>query len=816
VVDVVHEDMNNGGVTMKISLSWLDEFLPVDASPAGVEALAHELTMLGFEVESVQRLERRLEGVVAAFVEKVEPHPNADRLRLVTVDHGEGRQTLVCGAPNVAEGLTVPLARLGALLPGLEGPLKKARIRGVDSEGMLCSEVELGLSDDHSGLKILDSAHWKPGEPLARDYALDDVVLDLEITQNRGDAFSILGVARDLAALRGVELKRPAAVTAPRAAGDRRVEVSIDPSCGACFRYAGLLMGGVRVAPSPRWLAARLEAVGLRPIHNVVDVTNYVMWELGHPLHAFDLREVKGGRIHVRHAADGERFTTLDGQERLLDAQHTLICDGERPVALAGIMGGRNSGIAADTTEILLECAVFDPVNIRMGARRAGLASDSSRRFERGVDPMDAEAVLRRAADLVAQVAGGAVAGEISDCHPRPHVPPVLTLRPERCNAVLGLGLEPARMARHLEALGCAVAPDGKGRLAVTPPPWRHDLEREIDLIEEVVRLEGYDQVPESRSARVPLGQRGNPRRELAERVRRECVALGFRQVMSYSMTDPRQLERVLPERPALRIRNPLSQELSVLRTSLLPSLLEAAVHNLNRRAESLCLFEVDREFHPDAGSETGCVEPLRLAWLLAGERRAESWQGPAEPFGFHDLKERAERLLDRLHLEGLGWLPYLDDVFSANSLVILRGGERLGVLGQLDPRLCRRMGTELPVFALDLDLEAVLRLSPGLPRYTPFSRQPPVLRDLSLTSGRDLPAGDVAATLLEAGAPLLHQVRVVDVYEGQGVDEGCLSRSFRLWFHDAERSLTDADVDPVVRRALEAAVKRHGVRLRG
>lgn len=340
---------------MKISLSWLNEFLPVDASPAGVEALAHELTMLGFEVESVQRLERRLEGVVAAYVEKVEPHPNADRLRLVTVDHGEGRLTLVCGAPNVAEGLTVPLARLGALLPGLDGPLKKARIRGVDSEGMLCSEVELGLSDDHSGLKILDSAAWTPGEPLARDFALDDVVLDLEITQNRGDAFSILGVARDLAALRGVALARPAAAPAPRAAGDRRVEVTIDPACGACSRYAGLLMGGVRVAPSPRWLAARLEAVGLRPIHNVVDVTNYVMWELGHPLHAFDLREVKGGRIHVRHAAEGERFTTLDGQERVLDAQHTLICDGERPVALAGIMGGQNSGIAADTTEILLE-----------------------------------------------------------------------------------------------------------------------------------------------------------------------------------------------------------------------------------------------------------------------------------------------------------------------------------------------------------------------------------------------------------------------------------------------------------------------------
>lgn len=804
----------DGGVTMKISLSWLNDFLPVDTSPAGVAALTHELTMLGFEVESVQRIGRELSGVVAAFVEKVEPHPNADRLRLVTVNHGAGRLTLVCGAPNVAEGLTVPLAQLGAVLPGVEQPLKKARIRGVDSEGMLCSEVELGLSDDHSGLKLLDPADWKPGDPLARDYNLQDVVLDLEITQNRGDAYSILGIARDLAALRGVPLSRPEAPAAPAADGDERVEIVLDPACAGCSRYAGQRMSGVRVGPSPRWLVNRLEAVGLRSISNVVDVTNYVMWELGHPLHAFDLREVRGRRIHVRNAAAGERFTTLDGQERTLDVEHTLICDGERPVALAGIMGGLNSGIAADTTEILLECAVFDSVGIRMGARRAGLSSDSSRRFERGVDPRDVEAVLRRASSLVALTAGGQLAGGCADADPRPWQPQPLTLRSARCNAVLGLALSAERMRAHLEALGCECETSAEG-LRVTPPSWRHDLEREIDLIEEVVRLEGYEQVPQPDSARVPLGQRGNPRRELLERVRREAVGLGFRQVMSYSMTDPRQLERVLPERPVLQIRNPLSQEMSVLRPSLLPSLLETAVYNLNRRAEGQRLFELDREFHPDPACATGCRESLHLALLLVGQLRPESWQGPAEAYGFHDLKEVVLLLLSHLHLEGLRLLPYLDGVFSANSLAIERDGERLGVFGQLEPRLCERMGTEWPVFALDLDLESVARLAPGLPRYQPFSRQPSVLRDLSLISPAELPAGALADTLLEAGRPLLQQVQVVDVYQGKGVPDGCVSRSYRLRFNDRERSLSDADVDPVVTDLLKQAEQRHGARLR-
>jgi phenylalanyl-tRNA synthetase beta chain len=390
-----------------------------------------------------------------------------------------------------------------------------------------------------------------------------------------------------------------------------------------------------------------------------------------------------------------------------------------------------------------------------------------------------------------------------------------IRLRRARCNQVLGLSLSPERIAQHLEALGVACATQGDDSLLATPPTWRWDLEREIDLIEEVARLEGYERIEEAAVARVPLGQRPHPRRELAERLRREAAALGFRQTMSYSMVDPELLARALPGVPALRIRNPLARELSALRPGLLPSLLAVAVHNLNRGAESLRLFELDREFHPDSAAETGCREPMHLALLLCGLRRPAGWQGSAEPFAFHDLKECALALLGRLHLEGLCLLPYLDAVFSANSQAIEGRGERLGVFGQLDPRLCESMGTELPVFALDLDLEAVQRLAPGAPRYQPFSRQPSVLRDLSLISGTHLPAGDLADTLREAGGPLLRQVQVVDVYQGPGVPEGQISRSFRLWFNDPERSLTEGEVEPLVERLMRQAEARHGARLR-
>jgi phenylalanyl-tRNA synthetase beta chain len=802
---------------MKLSLNWLADFLPVDSTPKGVEALVHELTMLGFEVESVDRIERRLEGVVCAKIVGIEPHPDAEKLRLVTVDFGEELK-LVCGAPNVEVGQMVPLAQIGAKLPGLENkPLKKAKIRGVESLGMLCSDVELGLSDDASGLKVLDPAEeWRPGRLLGDVYGFADVVLDLEITQNRGDALSILGIARDLAALRKVQIKaQPMAHLEPQRPGSSFV-VEIDTDCAqvACPRYSALRLSDVKVAASPPWMVNRLEAVGLRSINNVVDVTNYVMWEMGHPLHAFDLREVKGDRIQVRFASEGETFTTLDGEERKLNAKHTLICDGERPVALAGIMGGLNSGIASDTTDLLLEIAAFDSVNIRMGARNAGVSSDSSRRFERGVDQDAVLPVLNRTLQLMGDLAGARQAGPFVDAHPTKRVRPEVLLRTKRTNEILAFNLSSEQIRNDLEALGilCKEADEG---LLVQGPTWRFDLDREIDFIEEVVRLEGYEKVQEATMARVPLRARPNPFRDFLPQVRRAIQGLGFSQVMSYSMVDAAGLKSFYPDRPALTIRNPLSEDMAKLRTSLLPSLVQTAIYNLNRRNENLCLFELDREFHPDADSDTGCREEKHLAFLMTGQAEQASWRSKGRPSDFYSLKETLRQLLSALRLESYQLEPYLDECFSANSMAIRVGRDVLGCFGQMNPVLAKELGLGVDLFLCDINLEKLFRYARSTSRYKAFSRFPTMWRDLCFVSDASVTAGEIEKVMMKKGSKLLDELSLFDLYEGERIDDGKISRSWRLGFRSLQASLSDQDVEPLIKAITQAVETAFGAKLR-
>ncbi len=802
---------------MKISLNWLNDFLPVSQEEAAVEALVHDLAMLGFEVESRESVRRDLSGVIAARITGIEPHPDADKLRLVTVDRGEeGPQTVVCGAPNVALGKRVPYACLGAKLPGLDKPLKKAKIRGVVSEGMLCSDVELGLSEDHSGLLELDDS-WKAGECLDERLGLCDTMLDIDITQNRGDAFSIVGIARELAALRGVELKEQPREL-PEPSGEEAVKVSIEQGCAqtGAPRYAGLVLSHITVGDSPRWLRDRLEAVGLRAINNVVDITNYVMWETGHPVHAFDRREIRGNEIRVRFAKAGEAFTTLDGQQHELDGEHVLICDGERPVALGGIMGGENSMVAEDTSEVLLECACFDPVNIRMGSRRAGIQSDSARRFERGVDMDNVPEVLQRMARLMIDCCGAQVAGPIVDEYAAPRQRPEIALRPARVTALLGLDVPKERIVTHLRSLGIEVREGEGDTLLARSPSWRFDLEREVDLIEEVVRMEGYDQVPDQLLAGIPLDQPANASLALRNRVRDALVRLGFRQQCSYSMVSPDLLERFHPERPALRIRNPLAAEMSVMRHSLLPSLVECAVYNLNRSQEHVALFEIDREFHPDGQSETGCREGMMLCAVLAGRQRGADWQDTERRFGFHDLKARAEELLRELALKDLEWSEGGEGPWSANTLSASRKGRLLLQVGQIEPRVLAAQGCEEELFALQLDLEALEEIGAGLPQYRAFSRQPLLLRDLSLLVEDRHSAGAVREVLEQGLRKLLSDLRLFDIYRGEGVPEGRHSQSWSLSFCAPDRNLRDKDVDPLIKKTLARLKKELGVELRG
>ena len=740
---------------MKISLNWLSDFLAIDTSEEGVSRLVDELTMVGLEVESVTRIDRRLDGVVAAKVIQVDAHPDADKLRLATVEFGgEAPLRLVCGAPNLYEGMTTALAQLGACLPGFDNqPLKKAKIRGVESCGMLCSEVELGLSDSHAGILDLDPELWPVGRPLAEEHGWQDVVVDVEVTQNRGDWLSIVGVARELAALRGVSLNTPAADPAPRAEGNRQVRVSIDAAAAkACPRYAGLVMSGARVSPSPAWMANRLSSVGLRPINNIVDVTNYVLWELGHPLHAFDLREVCGEEIRVRLAEKDERFTTLDEIERKLDEEHLLICDAERPVALAGIMGGLNSGIAGDTQDLLIECAAFDPVCIRMGARRAGLTSDSSRRFERGVDMHNVEQVIERTASLMAQLAGARIAGDLVDCITELPAAHTLDLHVSRCNALLGFQLNRDQVQDCVERLGTKCEIVDEDTLRCTPPSWRFEMQYEENLIEDVARMTGYDQVGESAHARVPLALRANELLEFGNAAREQMLRLGFQHVVGNPMVDPKMLERLLPDTPHLRIRNPLAEEMGALRPSLLPSLLATAVYNLNRRNDDLSLFELDREFHPDSEAETGCREVPHLALVMAGRHRLPSWQEGERASSIYDLKEAVLELLQGLRLDAVRMEPVQLAPFSANCLLLKVGKRQVGVLGQVDPLALESLGCQVPVFAADLDLEALQGYARRNPKYKAFSRYPSVWRDLAVITSEDLPAGDLLTAIRKAG----------------------------------------------------------------
>ena len=552
---------------MKISFNWLKTYVSCDLS---AEELAQRLTLAGLEVEEMERLGSDVSGVVAAKILRVEKHPNADKLKVCQVDDGETLHHVVCGAPNVAEGQVVPLARLGAkLVGGME--IKPVTLRGIESKGMLCSERELGLSDAHQGLLVLDPETHALGSAFPLTAEASDTVFEIAVTPNRPDCLSHIGVAREVAALLNVTLQKPA--SQPKEAGPAaselvRIDIQ-DPE--ACPRYTARVIQDVTIGESPQWLKTRLEAVGIRSINNVVDITNFVLMETGHPLHAFDYDQVKGKVVIVRTAQAGEIFTTLDEQERKLEAGDLLICDGERPVALAGIMGGLNSEISGTTRDILLESAYFDPMTIRRTAKRLGMSTDASQRFERGADPMGTVYAADRAAGLIAELAGGIVVQGLVDAMPKPVAPKTLTLRPDRVNHVLGSDFESGLIKEILQRLGLTV--EGEDPLTVTVPTFRPDLNREIDLIEEVVRLHGFHHIAPRTVMSLPLTDNRNPAVDFVEALRDHLAGQGFLECVHSSMV-PQVHAQGEPGVTPVAIQNPLSPETAVLRTRLLPSLL--------------------------------------------------------------------------------------------------------------------------------------------------------------------------------------------------------------------------------------------------
>lgn len=800
---------------MKVPLSWLRWYVDPGVTAPQV---AERLTMGGLEVESLQHLVPPFRGVRVALVRRVRRHPGADRLLVCEVE-ADRHYEVVCGAPNVFEGALVALAAEGARLPRL-GTVRARAIRGVLSAGMICSEAELGLGEDQEGVLLLD-ASLQPGEDLAA--CLEDWVLDVGVTPNRPDCLSVLGVAREVAALFDRELRPPAPPPLREERPGVAELVSLQVADEAvCRRYCARVVRGVRPDVSPFWMRRQLQLSGLRPINLLVDVTNWVMLERGQPLHAFDLQRLRGGAVVVRAAREGERLRLLDGSERPLPPGAPLVCDAAGPVALGGIMGGEGSAVGGDTREVLLEGAWFPPTAVRRAARALGIVTESSYRFERGVDPEGARTALDRAAGLLQELAGGRVARGVlefrSEGLPRPAE---VVLRPGRLERLLGTGVpHPASLLRRL---GFEVREEREG-LRVIPPSFRLDVAEEADLIEEVARLHGYDRIP----ARLPAT--GLPPRPLPPalqvegRLRELLCAQGLHEVITYPFCprpSPARMGLLPPEAAPLRLANPLRAEEPWLRMDLLGGLLEVARRNLRRSAASAVrVFELGRVF---ARLEGHVLERRHLGVLLQGPRGgAAHWSLPGEGCDFYDLKGVAEAVLERLGVGELELRPCgAEGLHPGKRAGLWAGGELLGTAGEVHPDLLE--GLELPTcLAMELDLEALARRIPREVRAAVPPAHPPLVRDLSLSAPEDLPAAQLEASFRRRFAEIappgvrLEEMRLFDLYRGAPLPPDRKALTYRLRLQAEDRTLTDEEAAECLQRVLQDLQRELGVSPRG
>ena len=793
---------------MLAPLSWLRELVAIEAD---VEEIVAALNQLGLEVEGVEQPGKEIDGVVVAKVLDVVKHPNADKLTLVDIDRGGQQTRVVCGATNVVAGMVVPYAPAGATLPG-GFTLERRTIRGEVSDGMLCSAKELGLGEDHAGILGLD-----PGARLGDDVravlGLDDVIFDISLTPNRPDAMCIVGVARELAAYFRQPLTVPEPVVAPDASFQAGITVRIDAP-DRCPRYLGW-GAQVAVGPSPAWMQQRLIKAGMRPISNVVDVTNYVLLERNQPLHAFDLARLPGRGILVRLASEGERITTLDGVERELSTEDLLICDAESsPQAIAGIMGGRQSEIDESTTEILLEAAYFERMGIARTSKRLRLRSESSARFERGIDPDAVATNAARAMELLVEVAGAVPAGDRIDEHPQPTERPRITLRTSKVNRLLGTSLSDREVLDALRPLEIAVEGSGDAITAV-PPSFRPDLEREVDLVEEVARRVGFASI--GRSVPKPPHQIGGLTREQRERrlVADALVGAGCSEAVTLPLISAQELgDGGAPVERVVRAANPLRAEDAVLRTRILPGLLRAVASNQARGLDDVALFEVGRVFLA-AGDGPLPAQPVHAAAIRSGQvlRAPVESDRPVDAFDAADL---LRTVVDALELADVRFISADRAGFElGRAAIVVIDGEELGAVGEIAASTCQAFGISGPAAGFELELERVLAARRRDRMFVAPAPYPPATIDLAFVVAEDVAAADVAATLRERVGSVLEDVYCFDEFRGEAVGPGRRSIALRLRFRAPDRTLDDRAVGALRRTAITAAESAHGAALR-
>lgn len=780
---------------MQFSEAWLRSLV----NPAlDTAQLAHALTMAGLEVEALTPAAPPFNNVVVAEILSAEKHPDADRLRVCQVDVGEAAPvTIVCGAANAAAGLKVPCARPGAVLPGVE--IKVARVRGVESFGMLCSTRELGLEGAAEGLMVLP-ADAPVGEDFRGWLNLDDTLVTLKLTPNRADCLSLAGLAREIGAITGAEVRLPQVREVAATLADT-LSIQVQAS-EACPRYLGRVVRGIDAqAPTPRWMAERLERSGIRPLLAPVDITNYVLLELGQPMHAFDLSRLSGA-IEVRMARAGERLQLLNGQVVELAPDMLAIADDRGPVALAGIMGGQPTSVASGTTDVFLEAAFFAPTAIAGRARRLGLSTDSSHRFERGVDFGATRQAMERATQLLLDICGGQ-AGPVSEVTAAlpPRTP--ITLRLARLARVAGIALDAEQVARDLVALGANVERQGDS-LVVTPPSFRFDLTTEEDLIEEAVRLFGYDNIP----ARPPAApSRMLPQDETVlpdDSLRQMLVDLDYQEVITYSFVDPAWESALDARARPLPLANPIASQLSVMRTTLWGGLLDTLRHNLNRQQDRVRIFELGRVYASLA------EQPMRLGGLVYGDVQPEQWGAAARRVDFFDLKGDLERLFGHSIDTQRGVHPALHPGQSAE---LRHAGRAIGWVGALHPRLVQIF--ELPAAPLLFELDSQVLARRAVPRHASQSRFPLVRRDLAFVVDLGTPAGKLLAALREGAPPQVRSIEVFDEYRGTGIAENQKSLAIRVVMQDTQRTLTDRDVEDAVQKLVASALRQCNAGLR-
>ena len=799
---------------MKVSLRWLKEFVEIDQAPP---ELAEMLTMAGLEVEGLEHKGQGLDNVTVSKILDIHPHPRADRLSICQLDAGKGEVSVVCGAPNISKGMVVPLALPGTTLPnGMR--IKESKIRGELSYGMLLAEGEMNLTDHHTGIMVLPH-DLTPGQPLSGAMDLEDWILEITLTPNRIDCASVIGIAREIGAL----TKKP--VTMP----DIRFETSdekiddlaqvtiIDPE--GCPRYSAGLAEGVAIGPSPFWMRYRLHASGIRAINNVVDITNYVLLELGQPLHAFDYYELADRRIVVKRAEVGDVFTTLDGQDRDLNAQTLMICDGQQQVAVAGIMGGLNSEITENTNTVLIESAYFNPTSIRRSSKWLSLATEASYRFERGIDVEGTAFALKRSLALIARLAGGVVAEGIIDCYPRPWSAPEITLRVDKANEFLGMSIDKREIVDSLSGLHMEVEEQDHNKLLVKPPAFRGDVTREADLFEEIARLVGYDNIPVTLPLIRPTEEE-QPELSLRDRCKALLVGLGFTEVITYSFVSPQSADLLgagenSDLRSFVKLRNPLSQDQSVMRTSLIPGLLATVRLNTVRGQSDLRIFEWGKSYIQ--GSEELPHERNILAALVTGMRSRQTWYGKLQEFDFYDIKGIAENIFEELGIPEpeYGRTAPKEGFDPREYARIFSSGTEIGVLGGVSKETLAGYELENKAYILELDIDALLPLVAWVKKFTSLAKFPAVRRDISLIVNRSLESAMLIKIIRGMGKGLIESVDVFDVYQGKEIDPAEKALAVRISYRSNKRTLTDDEVNTIHEKVIGEIRRQTGGRLR-